>query len=509
MHRFLRVMLPSLALLSVLAPSPGADAEWQARAAAPTAVQTAVVDIDLGVARPLAPNFSGFNVNPLWRPWVYRDTRIAAAARRFDAGWLRFPAGTAGDAFDWRTGLVRDEWIARFDPDSDEVAKFHDYQRLASVKGPVLLGEFGALLRASGTSQAIICVNAFTDTPASARALARFVVANQIDVAYSELANEAHYFETFFRTGTDYARAMRPYADAIRSVIPGAKISLFYSGRKTPRDLAWDNALAAYPHQYWDALSFHLYRGRGVTFADAMPVLNAALADETTKLVRSYYLPRARPGTRVLVTEFNVNLGTTPSPTLHTLYNGIYVAELIARLSGEPRVAAVGVHQLVDNALGFGDDNLTRAFALADAGLTADTTTWDFKFFDHVPGLAVEIVNAAVNHSTATWRTTVSGGATVAAAGAPGRSIPALYAQAYRGDGRTYLLITNKSSEQHDVSVRSNGTRVAAPLQVTLIADPMPDATNTVDTPTRVTTQSYTSTNPISIPAYAVARISW
>src|SRR5262245_63036767 len=177
------------AALAALAPA-GASARPLDRADAPAAA-AAEVAVDPAQRQALAPQFSGFNVNPLWQAWTYRDRRVQAAAAGFDGGWLRFPAGTAGDAYDWQTGTVPDAFLSHFDPAGELATKARAYQTNLAVKGPMLLADAASLAAAAHGSSLIVCVNAFTDSVASARALARYVRDHGIPVRYWELANEA------------------------------------------------------------------------------------------------------------------------------------------------------------------------------------------------------------------------------------------------------------------------------------------------------------------------------
>src|ERR1700676_3755280 len=107
----------------------------------------------------------------------------------------------------------------------------------------------------------IICANAFTDTPDSIGKLAAYVKANQIPVAAWELANEAYLYPGFFPTATAYLDKMKPYRDAIKAVDPNAIVAIFVRdpGNATAAQNSWDQAIAAYPNKYWDAITFHHY----------------------------------------------------------------------------------------------------------------------------------------------------------------------------------------------------------------------------------------------------------
>jgi hypothetical protein len=140
------------------------------------------------------------------------------------------------------------------------------------------------------------------------------------------------------------------------------------------------------------------------------------------------------------------------------LYNGIFLAEYIARLSTVPNVKAVGVnslytensdyHGLIQSVNDYESYLLGQVAANPEFSTnTATDPNTQFQFYTSAPGLAMAVANRAINGGTRIWPTTVSGGPTVAIAGFDGNRIPAIYAQTYvAGNGSHYLLITNKSS---------------------------------------------------------------
>src|SRR6202521_4387029 len=77
----------------------------------PVAAQTpATIDIDITTTSPITPGFSGANSEigfPI-EDWDYRFNSLAA---QVGYGWLRFPGGKDGDAYDWQTGQEVAAWV--------------------------------------------------------------------------------------------------------------------------------------------------------------------------------------------------------------------------------------------------------------------------------------------------------------------------------------------------------------------------------------------------------------
>src|SRR5262249_8762590 len=74
------------------------------------------VYIAISTSNPTAigPAFAGFNVALMDAALSYTDPRLITVAQRLAPGWLRYPAGTRSEAFDWMTGQSRPEWVGRF-----------------------------------------------------------------------------------------------------------------------------------------------------------------------------------------------------------------------------------------------------------------------------------------------------------------------------------------------------------------------------------------------------------
>src|SRR5271169_5791353 len=60
---------------------------------------------------PLNSGFAGFTTELLSTGTEYGDTNMQQLAATLSPGWLLFPAGTTGDAFDWSSGLTSQSWI--------------------------------------------------------------------------------------------------------------------------------------------------------------------------------------------------------------------------------------------------------------------------------------------------------------------------------------------------------------------------------------------------------------
>jgi hypothetical protein len=65
-------------------------------------------------AAPLNPGFAGFCTEMLTDSVEYFDPNFQQVTATLSPGWLRYPGGSADDAFDWTNGLTISNWTLGF-----------------------------------------------------------------------------------------------------------------------------------------------------------------------------------------------------------------------------------------------------------------------------------------------------------------------------------------------------------------------------------------------------------
>jgi hypothetical protein len=469
---------------------------------------TAAIDIDTSRTTPLNANFSGFNDEVVF-PAEYFDYRANNVASQLSPGWVRYPSGSFSGAFNWQTGLMVPNWVAQFQ--ATNIATLLT-EGLAWTNGKGGGSFVDAANRANFLgSKLIVCINGFTDTPASAGQMAAFAKANHIPVAVWELSNEPYLYNSFFTSGADYVAKMKPYSDAIKAADPSAVVAIFYmdAGDTNPNPV-WDQSIAGYTPKYWDAVTYHHYPPQSSgDFGQWMADENAVLASKSAAYVTGHLASVNPPGTKYLISEFlpsNDGLGTGTSLTDGTLYGAIYAAEYVMRLSALPQMLYVGMHALTGTrGVNAANTHYTDTQNAYYAGATIDTLSLNFGFFATAQPQGLAILNGVLRNAGLVDATTVTGGSTVAATGLG--QIPALYAQAYtNAAGLESLVITNKGATANQVTIRVNGTPVAGAMPVQLISGSDPTVQNTAPS-APVFVQSSSSTNPVTVPAYSVVQV--
>ena len=420
---------------------------------------------------PLNLGFAGYTTELLGKGEEYGDTNMQYYASMLQPGWLLFPAGSTGDAFNWQTGLTDTNWVIHLglkegpnNPASNLCAG--TVQPLIG-KGGVWFSNFAALAQNLGGAKIIVCIDGFTDTNASdAGAFAAFALSNHIHVAAWELCNEPYLFygtNQFFTNGADYASQMFPYYNAIKAADSNAIVAVFFSDPARP-GMSWDNTLSGYSNPYWNAAVWHYYPElpTNVSFSDLMAMDNGNLYSNTTLYVTNVLLANNPPHSTFLLTEFapgTASSSGTVNPPTGTLYGGIYGAEMVMRLSTCPQMSYAGSYQLIDAAgVNTTNDFKNATTKAASNEYTTNTTGLPFGYFLSAQGMGQAIAFWAINRSTAVFTTSVGTNCPTVPMDTNGiTSMPAIYAVAYQGgNGRLYVVLTNKGSNVVPVQVTQN-----------------------------------------------------
>jgi hypothetical protein len=471
---------------------------------------------------PLNQGFAGFTTEILGTGVEFGDTNLQLMAAKLSPGWLLFPGGTTADAFDWATGLTVQSWVDLLSANGDTNASSLSEGTYEAVigKGGVWFTNFASLAANVGGARIIVCVNGLTDTTNSAGAFAAYALSNHIPVAVWELCNEPYLFQggasNFFADGTDYANKMKPYRDAIKAADSNAVVAVFFTDPGLPGP-TWNKALGNYTNRYWDAAVYHHYPRlpANTSFADLMALDNGVLFSNTISYVTNDLMTNNSANVTYLLTEFNTSLGNgdgTQNPPSSSLYAGIYASEYVMRLSSIPQMIFAGSYQLV-NASGVDTTNKNwNAVTDAAAGNSVtNTTRLPFGYFLSAQGTAEGVAYWAINRSTAVYPTTIgANGPTVPTDTNGLGTMPAIYAQAYQGgNGKRYVLLTNKGSNTVPVQLTQNGAALTNQLLETFVTAGDPSVINTNPTVNNIVIQTGAAANPVPVPNYSVVRLEW
>jgi|GEM_PF-4872900 len=399
--------------------------------------QSVTINIHTDEPHPLQQGFSGFNMNLFNNGTSYLDPAMTQLAEKVSPGWIRFPAGTADDDFDWKTGLtpqsMLDYWqgtglYGLFAENAKIVAGKSDAAGLPGLQIADHLTFVKNLSQALGYPvQTIGVINTFTDSPQSAADLVQWAHDNGLSVPIWELANEPQTLKPYYSNVQYYLSQVQPYATAIHSAVPNSKVAVF-AGFGTTVD-NWITGLKNYPTQhggsvYWDDYYYHTYPCNGQPQeGPAIECLNYYLHNKSNLMMgpNGYYgstIGATNPNFKIEASELNVSSGNIMAGTL---YSGIFDAEYIMRLSENSHVQYAGIHVLVCQQPGVHsiynfdciivpkNDHTQDVLNAYNLGTTINTADLNFGYFLSATGVAMEVANPAINRSTHTWVTSTTG----------------------------------------------------------------------------------------------------
>ena len=521
MHLNSRPILASVALFAVVC---GGGVAVEA--------QTVTVNIDTTttLSVPSRTNFAGANMMIMNTGTSYKDTAMQSMVESMHLGWTRFPGGTADDAWDQSTGTMNSTWVSEFSADTSAYNSMMGELKVDGGKqdknsvtnfASFLSTQTTGSLTLPGTSHThfIGVVNAFTDTAANAAALvtaAQTAGLSGLDDVW-ELGNEPVYFPDFFSSATAYLNKVSSYSTSIKGVESTAKVAVWVD----PSADSWTQAVAAYSTPFWDQLYTHQYPTPPdslSTTSQFVAFYNEFLLDKTNTLFDTTFTstPLSFPSNyQMEISEYNIQ-GNDNYDLKATEYNAVFAAEYLLRLASDPHITHAGMHLAVSNASSAQvavvptDDYTAECKTAYNHGTTIDTanaTTYPFGYYMAAPGMALEVVDQAINSGVGMWPTTSTGGTYVSYNNGSGTSgsMPAVYAQAVKhSTNPQHLLLTNKSAVSQTVNIKVNGTLLSTTVfSTTYITASAPD------TITGISIQTGSSTGSVTLPPYSVMNVSW
>ena len=490
--------------------------------------QTVTVSIDTTRTLTVPPrtNFAGANMMIMNTGTSYKDAAMQSMVESMHLGWVRFPGGTADDAWDQSTGTMNSAWVSQFSADTSTYNALNgelkidggkqDKNSVTNFASFVSTQTTGSLsLPGTSLTHYIGVVNAFTDTSTSAAALvtsAKNAGLSGLDDVW-ELGNEPVYFTDFFATPADYLNKVQPYATAIKGVESTAKVAVWVD----PKNDSWTQAVASYSTPFWDQLYTHQYPtppNSLTTAAQFVSFYNEFLLDSTNTLFDTTFTSLFPSNYQMEISEYNI-AGNSNLDLKSTEYNAVFVAEYLLRLASDPHITHAGMHLAVSNASSAQNAvvptndytaQCKQAYSNGTTINTADSSTYNFGYYMAAPGMALEVIDQAINSGTGIWPTTTTGGSYVSYNDGNGTSgpMPAVYAQAVEHQTNPqHLLLTNKSGTAQTVNIKVNGTLLSGTtFSTTYITATAPDSTST-------SIQTGSSTGSVTLPPYSVMNVAW
>lgn len=339
--------------------------------------------------RALPPRFAGFNTPLMW-DIPYEDPRFRPLVAGLRPALLRFPGGTIANYWNPKSG--------RTEPGADMIGAFAVGARKAPELHPMGAGyeDFAAFSRACG-AEVILVLNLETSPLEEQVAWVKRLVAKGAVPLRIEMGNE-FYLEPLIAAGSGRPaktpsqaaalEASRRMAEALRPIVPAAKIAVQSSGSRYAREQGpvaslmngFDDALIDAP--WFQAVTWHIYPEIGAVGGLGLEALGGATRSDLPEPYRSagfltastaetalasllgrvesgtrrhaQFLARKAPGKEVWVTEWgvgeNIAFYRGERPVVTGLWIHILARQLMC-LIREPNVTMALNHSIYTDGL--------------------------------------------------------------------------------------------------------------------------------------------------------------
>ncbi len=387
------------------------------------------VSIDTRRARPVNRLLYGFNTNLSAGRVSYGSPTIHRGVSQLRPGVLRFPGGTIGNWYQWRT----DDFAGH---PAYAPAFARATQRFRAEGRRYGFEDYVALVRRYDI-EPIIMVNILSQSPEDAAAWFAHMKQIKFSVRFCELGNEIYLRQQnndSTKTVEGYIRVTRRFASALRAQDPNLRIAVvcapLRAAGRSSKYAHWNRALAK--ERYYDAVVHHEYPGpRNDIFRRAtieQYLAGEAMIDETVAAFRKTF--GRRP---MWMTEWNMAIKGMPSFS-HTGLHALFDASRWLRMVEHSETIRIACYHQI----------FSRMFSPFAEGRDGRP----IKFGEFAVWRLVGDVTRECDDALAT---------TITPSARAGWAFPMAAAKAFRGDEGLRLLLVNKLPIAKRVEIRIDG----------------------------------------------------
>ena len=308
----------------------------------------------------------GFNTNMISGDYGYLDADFIALTKALQPKTLRFPGGTVGNFYHWKTaGFVQDEMGSTLSPQLNKRNK-GNYVRLQKRRnGIISFDDFMQLCQELNITP-IVVVNLWTGTPDESAEWVRYAKTKGYKITHWELGNEYYlpHYANKFRTAEIYMKEAKKHALAMKAVNPDIKVSVcatpvaFHKEgwlMKTAQR-KWDEKLAenTYPstNSWFDAYTVHVYAYKAVRKTDIEMMRGYLFGwihfgiEEAMKYYENLF-----PNKEMWVTEWNI--ANPANRVANTQLHAMYVGDFFLKMLSTPRITQANFHVIAGPGKGY------------------------------------------------------------------------------------------------------------------------------------------------------------
>jgi len=477
-----RTTARSAASASLSAPAPSSAAPAPGPGVAPTAVPMvpaagATVDIRTAGSRPLIRQVLGFNTNNAGGEFPYQDSTIATAIVDLGTSLLRFPGGTVGNFYHWKTGKFD---IGNLDgPEGARVNALTtaNARRLQANGGTLSFDDFMIACQRAKVAP-LVMINVLTGTPEESAAWVQYAKDKGYTVRGWEIGNELYLpayrtrfpdAEAFIKVARAHVSAMRAVDPSLRVAVPAAEVGFHPGGARAEAQFGerWNRTLAG--EKFFNAYAVHLYTYPRLKQANALEGMRGYLFGTTDVALPSAvkYYSDLFGSRRMWVTEWNV--GNPENPIANTQLHAMFLGDFFLGLvDAGPVVDIAAYHLLVGRGTTF---PLLSPAQAGEAGAG--------RYVRRAGYFTFQVIGETFRGATTQFTVSMSGLPSVPGSMEyTGRTLPGLRAVAVGGTRPGFLLVSNRTAREVPLTLTLDGTPFQGQACVRSVGNASLEATN-------------------------------
>lgn len=436
--------------------------------------KTCSINLESSEIRLFPPHLLSSNTHFLWTSGGWDDPEVRDIIKnRFTLGNLRFPGGTIGNFYDWKSDGFHGDAISQLN-----TTVWNNYQAGYRFH----YDEFASLCVETGATGTLM-FNVMQDDVATATDRLKDRIASGIEIGWIEMGNENFYSGQNYgnvENIDEYISHTSALASSLKSVKSDVMVAVNIDHSDYTED-SWNGRLAK--ETYYDAVVTHPY----VSVKTGLPCSYAFATMLSTYKTTRHRVEEFKtnfPGKPLLCTEYGV-LPDVPKNFMTTLTSADLFFGLLEG-NDEGVVQQMGRHMMYHS-----DNNMTATAYYRDGSGTMNRTSMGVAEEMLIHFFKGREIYSAVGKSAEITE-----------------GVPGIMARAVKKDGTTKILVVNKLPEDGTLDVTLDGSALNKPYTIEYFSIPIMD--DTLGYPlTEDPLQRTSGTGNPTIPAYSISVITY
>ena len=328
--------------------------------------ETVRIAIDTQTKTPLRKELYGFNTNMMSGDYGYLDTDFVALTKALQPKTLRFPGGTVGNFYHWKTdGFIKDEMTTTLSLQLNKRNRGNYVKLQKRREGKISFDEFMRLCQNLNITP-IVVVNLWTGSPGESAAWVRYSKEMGYDISHWELGNEYYlpHYANKFRSAATYMKVAKEHALAMKAVNPDIKVSVCATPVAFHKEgwlikwaqRKWDENLAEGPTpsttNWYDAYTVHIYAYKAVKKVEIEEMRGYLFGWIHYGIEEALdYYHKLFPNKEMWVTEWNI--ANPANRVANTQLHAMYAGDFFLKLLNMPNITQANFHVITGPGKGF------------------------------------------------------------------------------------------------------------------------------------------------------------